>query len=527
MVRPVLHLASVLDVSGIPQVVLSSPPALKYLSAALLPDHRTVLAQDVDEALHELHRHGLLIVDAQATRYCEVRVSGLGQHAASKDLERNPGYYAAVVSAAADAILAVWPRVNSSGADPRLEETLRANAAALHQAVGEALWNPTTGSHLVLFRAATSFAFSHQGDIIGAFTELADAATRHLGADHPDTLTARRDLARWTGERGDLHAALAAYRALLPDTERVLGPDHPDSLATRRHLARWQRETGDAASAVMTLEALLPDVLRVLGPEHRDAFTTRLDLATAQGDAGDEPGAVIALEELLADQTRVLGPKHPDTVNTGTSIPYWRTQAALAVTRWRTQAARPYGETREYQERLAYRDRLAYQLSQLPHHPDTLPERGNLARWLGRLDNILARWRREPGDPTDAIAAYETILADRLNVLGPDDYHVFAIRHRIAQWQCAAGDAPGAIIALEALLPDVLRVMGPDVYETVVVRQDLARCRGLAGDVHGAIAAFEELLSDRLRVLGPNRHDHPEIQEIYEALTHWRRVARR
>ncbi|SBW23095.1 hypothetical protein FDG2_3564 [Candidatus Protofrankia californiensis] len=339
-------------------------------------------------------------------------------------------------------------------------------------------------------------------------------------------VAARGDLARRMGEMGDLHGALAAYHALLPDVQRVLGPDHPDTFVTRRRLARWQRETGDATGAVTTLEALLPEVLRVLGPEHPDAFTARLDLASSRGEAGDEPGAVIALEELLADQTRVLGPKHSDTAITGGSIPYWRAQAALALTRWRTQAASPYRTAREYEKRLADRERLAYQLNQVPDRPDTLAERGNLTRWLGRADNVLSRWRREPGDPTGAITRYEAILADRLNVLGPDNHHVLAIRHHIALWQCAAGDAPGAVIALEALLPDVLRAMGPDVYDTLAVRQDLAQCRGLAGDVPGAIAAYMELLSDRLRALGFN-HNHPEVQEIYEALTHWRRMARR
>src|SRR5262245_8518985 len=43
------------------------------------------------------------------------------------------------------------------------------------------------------------------------------------GAEHPDTLTARHELARWTGAAGDAAAARDQYAALAPVDERVLG----------------------------------------------------------------------------------------------------------------------------------------------------------------------------------------------------------------------------------------------------------------------------------------------------------------
>ena len=59
-----------------------------------------------------------------------------------------------------------------------------------------------------------------------------------------DTLTARDNLARWTGEAGDAAGARDQFAALLPVRERVLGAEHPDTLTTRGNLARW---TGEAA----------------------------------------------------------------------------------------------------------------------------------------------------------------------------------------------------------------------------------------------------------------------------------------
>ena len=62
---------------------------------------------------------------------------------------------------------------------------------------------------------------------------------RVSGAEHPDTLIARANLARWTGEAGDAAAARDQYAALLPIQERFLAAEHPYALEIRRQLASW------------------------------------------------------------------------------------------------------------------------------------------------------------------------------------------------------------------------------------------------------------------------------------------------
>ena len=57
-----------------------------------------------------------------------------------------------------------------------------------------------------------------------------------------DTLTARGNLASWTGMAGDAAGARDQYAALLPIRERVLGAEHPDTLAARSGLADWTGE---------------------------------------------------------------------------------------------------------------------------------------------------------------------------------------------------------------------------------------------------------------------------------------------
>jgi hypothetical protein len=73
------------------------------------------------------------------------------------------------------------------------------------------------------------------------YAALLSVMGRVLGAEHPDTLTTRNNLAGWTGEAGDAAGARDQFAALLSIRERVLGPDHPDTLATRTNLAGWTR----------------------------------------------------------------------------------------------------------------------------------------------------------------------------------------------------------------------------------------------------------------------------------------------
>ena len=67
---------------------------------------------------------------------------------------------------------------------------------------------------------------------------------RVLGAEHPDTLTTRGNLARWTGAAGDAAAARDLFAALVPVRERVSGAEHPYSLTARGNLARWTGRGG-------------------------------------------------------------------------------------------------------------------------------------------------------------------------------------------------------------------------------------------------------------------------------------------
>ena len=174
----------------------------------------------------------------------------------------------------------------------------------------------------------------YAGDAAGARDQLAallPIRERVRGPDHPGTLTTRNQLASWTGQAGDAAGARDQYAVLLPIRERVLGPEHPDTLRTRHNLATWTGQAGDAAGARDQYAAQLPIRERVLGLEHPDTLATRNELARWTGDAGDAAGARDQLAALLPIIERVLGPEHPDTLATRQQLAYWTGQTANAA----------------------------------------------------------------------------------------------------------------------------------------------------------------------------------------------------
>jgi hypothetical protein len=76
----------------------------------------------------------------------------------------------------------------------------------------------------------------------------------------------------WMRSRSSSANTAEMPNALLPVLERVSGPDHPDTLTARHNLARWTGEAGDPAAARDQFAVLLPvrAGMRPRAPEHPD-----------------------------------------------------------------------------------------------------------------------------------------------------------------------------------------------------------------------------------------------------------------
>ncbi|WP_351236327.1 FxSxx-COOH system tetratricopeptide repeat protein [Streptomyces sp. NPDC002133] len=454
LARPMLQLAALFDANGIPEEVPTGEVARAHLAA-----YRTAASQrpaqepapvsrrDAVLALRVLHR--LSLIDHTPNfPHQAVRVHQLIQRATRDTL--TPDQHDQYACIAADALMAAWPEVER---DTDLARALRANTAALATCAADGLYRPD--AHEVLYRTGVSLGESGQAGAAALhFQHLADSTTRHLGPDHPDTLSARGNLARWRGEAGDAAGAAEALAELLADRVRVLGEDHPDTLASRSSLARWRGDAGDTAGAAAAHAKLLSDLVRVLGADHPDTLTTRNNLAHFQGEAGDAAGAAAAFAELLADRVRVLGEDHPDTLSARDGLAWWRGEAGDAA-----------GAAEALAELLADLVRVLGE-----DHPDTLSARGNLARWRGKA-----------GDAAGAAEALAELLADRVRVQGEEHPDTLANRGNLALWRGEAGDAAGAAEALAELLADVVRVLGEDHPHTLANRHQLAEWQIKAG----------------------------------------------
>jgi hypothetical protein len=364
------------------------------------------------------------------------------------------------------------------------------------------------------------------------FERIADARREDdaYGPEHPDTLGARSELARWTGDAGDAAAARDEFAALLPIRERVLGPEDRDTLTTRHNLAYYTGVAGDAAAARDQFAALLPIRERVLGPEDPETLTTRHNLAYYTGVAGDAATARDQTAALLPIEERVLGPEHPDTLTTRHNLASWtentgdaagaRDQfAALLPIRERVLGAE-HPDTLATRHNLAYRtgdaagtrDRLAglFAIEERvlgPEHPDTLAARADIALFTGQA-----------GDAVAARDQFAALLAIRERVLGPEHPDTLATRHSLARWTRQAGDAAAARDQFAALLAIRERVLGPEHRDTLTTRGNLARCTGQAGDAAGARDQFVALLPSFERVLGP---EHTDTLTIRSWLVDW------
>jgi len=363
-----------------------------------------------------------------------------------------------------------------------------------------------------------------------------EARARVLGAEHPDTLSARHTFAYWTGEAGDAAGARDQFAELVPVSERVLGPQDPETLADRANLADWTGAAGDPAGARDQLAPLLPIRERVLGPQDPETLGTRDNLATHTGRAGDPAGARDQLAALLPIRERVLGAQHPNTMFTRANLAHWTGQAGdPAGARDQFAALLPISERvlgAEHPDTLAARGNLASwtgvagdaagardQFAALlpiservlgAEHPDTLAARGNLASWTGMA-----------GDAAGARDQFAALLPIRERVLGAEHPDTLTTRGGLADWT-GEGDAARGRDQYAALLPIRERVSGPEHPETLAVRANLANYTGAAGDAAGARDQYAALLPLRERVLGA---EHPDTLAARDQLAYWTGVA--
>jgi Tetratricopeptide repeat len=99
--------------------------------------------------------------------------------------------------------------------------------------------------------------------------------------DTRDTAYLLNQAGLFLGDQGQPGRAAGHLQRALTDSVRVLGADHPDTLTSRNNLAYAWQAAGDLGRAIPLYEQTLADSVRVLGADHPQTKTVRGNLAAA------------------------------------------------------------------------------------------------------------------------------------------------------------------------------------------------------------------------------------------------------
>jgi GTPase SAR1 family protein len=213
-----LNMAAYLAPEKIPRTLFDilmedagQPRQRKQLSDALNALHRFSLAE-VSDAV-SVHRLLQKTVRDEATTHDNQQGQLAAQRALTQGFPENP-------------ILPAWW--------PQCEELLPHILALADAPIATS----DTERLVALLNSACDYLLSAQlsDQATGIAQRAVTAAKRTLGAEHPETLTARGNLAFSYWSAGRTGEAIELQERVLDDRERILGAEHPDTVAAREAL---------------------------------------------------------------------------------------------------------------------------------------------------------------------------------------------------------------------------------------------------------------------------------------------------
>ncbi|MEU8203572.1 FxSxx-COOH system tetratricopeptide repeat protein [Streptosporangium sp. NPDC049046] len=137
---------------------------------------------------------------------------------------------------------------------------------------------------------------------------------RIFGRDHPDTLAAALCLANAQRTRGEVDEALGLLRDTAARYPRRYGDEHPFTFGCNMNLALLLRVNGDIEEATELDLRSLEGFDRTLGREHHYSLTCAINLASDLAAGGEVSQAGRLGEETLAQLRELLGIDHPLTL---------------------------------------------------------------------------------------------------------------------------------------------------------------------------------------------------------------------
>jgi serine/threonine protein kinase/TolA-binding protein len=140
--------------------------------------------------------------------------------------------------------------------------------------------------------------------------------TDTVGADHPNQLTSKHNLADTLGRRGRYADAEKLERQTFEASRRVLGPAHPNTLRSMASLAITLENEGRWPEAEQLDREAVELARRALGEDHPDTLRPENSLGDVLQGQERFADAEKYHADVLARRRRVLGPEHPLTAIT-------------------------------------------------------------------------------------------------------------------------------------------------------------------------------------------------------------------
>jgi tetratricopeptide (TPR) repeat protein/tRNA A-37 threonylcarbamoyl transferase component Bud32 len=310
-----------------------------------------------------------------------------------------------------------------------------------------------------------------------------------LGADDPDTLSSKNNLAVLYKDQGKYDQAEPLYKEVLDARTARLGADHPDTLESKNNLAVLYDDQGQYDRAEPLYQEVLNACTAKLGADHPHTLMSKNNLAALYQAQGKYDRAETLCKEVLGAFTAQLGADHPDTLTSKNNL------ASMYKDQGQYDRAEPL-----------YKEVLDARTAQLPaDHPDTLQSKNNLAE--------LYHYR---GEYARAEPLYKEVLDARTAQLGADHPHTLESKNNLALLYRDQGQSDRAKPLLKEVLDASAAKLGADHPNTLRTKNSLGGLYRAQGKYGQSESLHREAIAGARKKLGIA---HPHTQQYLRDLS--------
>ena len=309
--------------------------------------------------------------------------------------------------------------------------------------------------------------------------EVLQVQTAKLGADHSDTLTSKKDLAVLYDHQSKYPLAEQLLKEVLQARTAKLGADHLDTLIIKSHLASLYQHQGKYALAEPFFREVLQAQTAKLGADHPDTLSSKHNLALVCHYQGKYDIAEQLYKAVIQTETAKLGADHPNALISKNCL------AGLYHDQSKFDLAEPL-----------YKEVLQAQTAKLgADHPDTLISKDNLAGLY-----------QDKGEFGKAESLYKEVLQASTTKLGADHPDTLTSKNNLAGLYRDQGNYRLAETLFKEVLQARIAKLGADHPDTLVSKNNLGLLYLEQGKYSLAEPLFREALQASKAKLGV---DHP------------------